>query len=138
MTFIIGEKHKFPLTLSLVGIRGEPRGIRATIYNVDEAYEVGAFFHVNPVMWSINEGEDKKKKKGRMATLTLIENYHLEFVLRKCGWEVVKDALLIEKKPLRMDIKGIKVNKGCKHMEQLENILNTGSVLKYLMDKDNS
>jgi len=126
----LGEKHEFPLTLSLVGIRGEPKGVRATIYNLDDASELGVFFHINPALWAVPENE-KKKKKLKTATVTLVEHYHLDYILRKCGWEILKDSLVLDKRPNRIDIVGIKMFKEIRNVEQIENVLNPDTILKY-------
>ncbi len=124
------------MTLSLVGIKGEPKGIRATIYNLDDASELGAFFYINPQAWAVPENQKKKEKQKRMATLTLIEHYHLDYILRKCGWEILKDSLVLDKRPNRIDIVGIKMFKEIRNVEQIENVLNPDTVLKYFGEKD--
>jgi len=131
----LGEKYKFPLTLSLVGIKGEPKGIRATIYNLEDASEVGAFFHINPSVWTVPEGE-RKKKSRRMATLTLTEHYYLEYLLKRCGWEIVKNWLVLDKRPNRIDIVGIKLFKEIRTTEQLENVLNPDTIFRHLGTRD--
>jgi len=132
----LGEKYKFPLTLSMIGIRGEPKGIKATIYNFDEAIEIGAFFHINALLWHIHETERKKKKTHKVLPMPLIENYHLDHILRRCGWEIIKNWLVLDKRPNRVDIVGIKIFKEIRSMEQLENVLNSDTILKYFNEKD--
>jgi len=131
----LGEKHEFPLTLSMVGIRGEPKGVRATIYNLEDASELGAFFYINPALWALSENQKKKKKPKKMAPLTLIENYHLESILSQCGWKILRDSLVLDKKPNRIDIVGIKMRKEIRNVEQIENILNPDTVLRYFDQK---
>lgn len=131
-----GEKYKFPLTLSLVGIRGEPKGIKATIYNLEEAMEVGAFFHINPLSWLVPEGEKKKKRSYKVNPDLLIENYHLDYILKKCGWEILISWLVLDRRPNKTDIVGIRIFKEIRCMEQIENVLNSDTVLKHFSEKD--
>jgi len=132
----LGEKYKFPLTLSMVGIRGEPKGIKATIYNFDEAIEVGAFFHINPLSWLVNEKEKKKKRSYKVNPDLLVENYHLDYILKKCGWEILINWLVLDRRPNKTDIVGIRIFKEIRSMEQIENVLNSDTVLKHFSEKD--
>ena len=124
------------MTLSLIGIRGEPKGIKATVYNREDAYEVGAFFHINPMAWFINENERKKKKSYKVDAITIIENYHLETILKKCGWDILKSRLVFSEDEGKISITGIKLSKESRSMEQVENILNSDNLFKYFQDKD--
>lgn len=124
------------MTLSLVGIKGEPKGIRASVYSLEDTYEIGAFFHINPSVWAVNEKEKKKKRSERVATLTLVENYHLDYILKRGGWEILKKKLIIDIKPNKVEILGIKSVKDSRSMDQLENVLNSDTVFKYFSEKD--
>lgn len=121
----------------MIGIKGEPRGIKATIYNFEEAMEVGAFFHINPSSWFIEEADKKKKRRSeRVNPVTIVENYYLARILKKCGWEILKNWLVLEKRPNRVDIVGIKIFKDIRQTEQIENVLNSDTILKHINDKD--
>ena len=134
----LGETNKVPLTLSLIGIRGEPKGIRATSYNLEEVYEVGTFIHINPMLWAKKETEKKKKKSERVATITLVENYRLEFVLKKCGWEILRNWLVLDRKPSRGAIANNSFLKELGFMEQLENIIEANAVAKYFREREDT
>jgi len=45
----------------MIGIKGVPKGIKATIYNFVEAIEVEGFVHINSSLWFIQETEKKKE-----------------------------------------------------------------------------
>jgi len=132
----IGEKYKFPLTLSFIGVQGMPLGLKATVYNLDNVSENGSFFHMNPTFWEKQPEEIKKKRTYKVATIAALEHYHLEYVLKKGGWEILKKSLVFDHNPAKTDIVGIRIMKGISHMEQLENILNSDSIFKYVEEKD--
>jgi len=71
-----------------------------------------------------------------MATLTLTEHYYLEYILKRCGWEIVKNWLVLDKRPNRIDIVGIKLFKEIRTTEQLENVLNPDTIFRYFGSKD--
>ena len=103
---------------------------------MQDAIEVGAFFHINPSSWAVKESEKKKKRSEKIATLTLVENYHLDRVLKRGGWDLLKNWLVMDKRPNRVDIVGIKIFKEIRSMEQIENILDSDSIFKYFSEKD--
>lgn len=126
---------KFPLTLSLVGINSIPKGVKATIYNRNEAKEVGAFFHVDPEYWA-KELTAKKKKGTKLTPLEINENYELKDVLNNGGWKILEDALVLDTNMLKMQIVGIKIVKGISLTEQIENILNPESLCEMCKNRN--
>ncbi len=120
----------------MIGIKGEPKAIKATIYNYDEGIEVGALFHLNAKCWLIDENERIKRKFNKVNPIPLVENYHLSYILKKCGWEILKSWLVLDKRPNRVDIVGIKILKEITNMEHLENVLNSDTILQYFNKKE--
>jgi hypothetical protein len=132
----LGDKFKFPLTLSFIGVQGVPLGVKASVYNLDNIMENGAFFHLNPQSWEKQANEIKKKHTFKVATIAALEHYHFEYVLKRGGWEILKKSLVFDNNPVKTDIVGIRIMKGISHMEQIENIINTESILKYWEEKE--
>ena len=79
----------------MIGIKGVPKGIKTTIYNFVEAIEVEGF-----VPWFIQETEKKKKKTHQVIPMTLIENYHTDNILKRCGWDILKSWLVLDEENL--------------------------------------
>jgi len=94
--YYLGEKYKFPLTLSYVGLKGEPLGIKATLYNYNEMTDQGSFFHINPSYWAKKPEDIKKKKSSKVASLPLLDDFQIEYVLKKGGWDILFNSLMID------------------------------------------
>jgi len=106
------------------------------VYNRNEIIDSGVFIHLDPKYWEKRKEEIAKKKSERVDPLPLIENYHLEYILKRGGWDIIKNALVIDTNPNKISMVGVKSMKGSSNTEQLENILNPDTILRYFKMKD--
>jgi len=121
-----------PLTLSVLGTDEKPLGIRATIYNRNEIIEKGVFLFLDPSYW-------KKHEKVKKSFVNLaLHTYHLEYILKRCGWEIIRASLEIQKNTDSNEyvIKGIKRKGRLFDVDRLENILNLGNVIHFLKERE--
>lgn len=125
-----------PLTISLVGIKGKPFGIKATTYNRNDVKESGVFFFIDPSYWVKKIDPKVKSKSLKIETSALLENFYLDYILKKGGWDIIKDALVIGNAAQKIEVLGIKATKGYGNTDQLENIINNEAIAKYYKFKE--
>jgi hypothetical protein len=131
----LGKKVQFPLTLSLVGIKGKPLGIKAAVFNATDVTEYGAFIHIDPPHWDKKIEDRKKRRSERVDPLPMIENYHLEYLLKRIGWDIIKTSLMLDITQKKVEITGIKNSRATCWTDQLENVISTDTILKYYREK---
>jgi hypothetical protein len=130
-----GKSYKFPLTVSLMGTKLRPLGIKATIYSVNDASESGVFLFLNDKMWEKTQEDIAKKKIKRYNFIPVLDNYYLEYILKAGGWEIIQKALFLDTNPKKFEIVGVKIVKGVSMTDQMENIVNIQSLVEYLKEK---
>lgn len=111
--------------------------MKATLYNREELKEYGAFFHINSELWS-KEPSELKKRNWKVNPFELVDNYHLEHILKKGGWKILEEALVLDTNLKKMQVVGIKIMKGISPMEQIENILNSESMFSLYKSKEDA
>mmetsp|Transcript_28498 Transcript_28498/g.25375 ORF Transcript_28498/g.25375 Transcript_28498/m.25375 type:complete len:127 (-) Transcript_28498:357-737(-) len=124
------------MTMSLLGVKNRPIGVKVTIYNPNELCDSGIFLHLNYKTWEKDKTIYKKKKEGKYTHLPMIDDYHLDFILKKCGWDIIQNALLIDTNPRKMEVVGVRMVKGLSMTDHLENVVNPESIVKIFKDQD--
>jgi hypothetical protein len=119
------------MTMNLIGTSKKPVGIQVKIYNPNELVEQGVFLHLNREFWLKSDNEKKKNKPKKYGNMALIDDYHLEYILRAGGWQIIKESLHFDFNPNKLSIVGIKIVKGLAMVDILENHVNIESIAKY-------
>lgn len=135
---ILGENHKFPVTYTLIGIRGYPAGVRATVFNPDQCIESGVFLFIDSFAWKkvpkqLKPGE-KKKRTRKYVGLPMVEEYNLTQILKSYGFKLLEDYITFNLDPKNVGIVGVRSMKGYSNVDQLENAVTIQSVIKYLKE----
>jgi len=120
----------------MVGLRGKPIGIKASVYNPNEVTEYGAFLYIDAMNWEKKKEELSKRKSEGPDPLPMIEKYHLDYILKRAGWDIIRNALNLNTNPNKVEIMGVKIMKGVSWTDQFENIVNSDSIFKYFREKD--
>lgn len=61
----------------------------------------------------------------------MLDDYHIEYILKRCGWDIIKGAILLNTNPRKSEIVGVRMVKGLSMTDHLENIVNTETIVKY-------
>lgn len=134
---MLGSNNKTPITISLIGIKGHPIGVKATIFNTRDFLEQGVFFTLDPSNWQKSSAIASFPHKGKKCVdLPMIEDYNLVSILNAYGFKIIQDYLSVDDtiskgtNTLRVKSMGAKF---C--VDVLENPLSFCNVVKYLRKK---
>jgi len=94
---IVGNKYKFPLTLTLLGCESNILGVKAVVYNPEKMKEVGVFFIVNQEQWGFSEEEKNAVPKRKDYQKDALLDYsYLPGKLKKKGYKKIMSTIKIE------------------------------------------
>jgi len=90
---------------------------------------------LNEDYWEKTAAEIGKKKIRKYNSMPVLDNYYLEYILKAGGWDIIRSSLVLDSNPNKVEIVGVKIVKGVSLIDQLENIINVDSIVKYFKDK---
>lgn len=136
---LLGELYKFPASFTLIGVRGNPAGVRVTVFNAEQCSETGVFLFIDPAAWKkvpkpLKPGE-KKKRTRKYVGLPMVEEYNLTQILKSYGFRLLDDYVIFDNDPARVSVRGVRSLKGFSCVDRLENAVTIQNVIKYLKEK---
>lgn len=121
------------MTLSLIGVRGHPQGVKATIYNPEECAESGVLFLLQPADWiKLVDETEKKQQKRFTVPLPMKTDYNLCEVLSKSGFDLLNAALCFNKIRSKVELLGAKSLRQLLRLDLMENYINPVELIKLL------
>lgn len=135
--FIIGDTYKYPVTLTLVGVKGHPIGVKATSYSPKTCVEHGAFFLLEPSNWKkAPQAVKKQSKLKNCEELPMNEDYNLTEVLKSYGFKIIQNYIEFDDCPVKgVSLLGVRSAGGASCVDVLENPLSFCNFAKYLKEK---
>ena len=137
MENLIGSHFRFPTTFTLIGVKGNPVGVKVTVFNPEHCIESGVFMFLEPSSWKkipkqLKPGEKKKRTK-KYVGLPMIEEYNLAQILKSYGFKILDDYVLFDVADVqRIRVIGVRSMRGYSNVDQLENAVTIQNVIKYL------
>ena len=118
--------EKMPLTIQLMGYDNNTYlGIKVTAYNPSLIKEAGVFLTVNQKYWELtDEQKANVPKKKTMKTEILHDFYHIPDLLRRNGFLIIFNNLIIKKNEKTVKWKG---PYGESHTDVFESYFTRGS-----------
>lgn len=132
LTKNLGSEYKRPVTYALVGVKGEPIGVKVTAYNTVECAEQGLFFPLDPAEWRKLKRNQKQKKYNGLA---MVEEYNLTPILKSYGFKILQEYVYIDQLSSKFEIMGVRSLKSTCNIDLLASILSVENFLKYLREK---
>eukprot|EP00347_Sterkiella_histriomuscorum_P005987 403354508 len=118
--------EKMPLTIQLMGYDNNCYlGIKVTAYNPTLIKETGVFLTVNQKYWELtDEQKHNLPKKQTMKTEILLDHYHIPDLLKRNGFLIIFNNLIIKKNEKTVKWKG---PYGEAHVDVFESYFTRGS-----------
>lgn len=131
---IVGEDYRFPVTLSLIGVRGHPQAVKATMYNPEECMESGTLFLLQPENWKkIPDPTEKKRQKRYTIPMAMKTEYQLYEILLKGGFELLNKALVYDE-TTKLTLLGAKALHSLLRLDLLENHINISNLIAFIKE----
>ena len=114
----------------MIGARGLPQGVKATIYHPEDCMETGVLFLLEGENWKKTvDPKEKKRQKRCIIPIPMKTEYDLLEILSGYGFELLNEALAFEESNARIDLLGVRSNGHFLRVDVLENHINLGNFI---------
>lgn len=132
----VGDDYKFPVTISLIGVRGHPQGVKATLYNPEECSEIGVLFLLQPAGWKKRVDPTVKKRQKRFTIpMAMKTEYELYEILANNGFDLLIKDLIFNLSAAKAELLGSRSHGSCLRVDLFENHINLTNLAGLLREK---